>query len=347
MANKDLIRRVLAVQMLLNCREIKQEDIRKGLNHQILAKNFIEVFKEKWPDFAPDYLQPKIKNNEITLINSFDLKEVSKQMVSNLRNGLEKDGIIKVIPKRKNGKGGSYNCWKIFQTEEVLWRILQDASSPIFDSDFSFILKFNIVYSDFGKKLINIDLVNSLKDPKYYMADFKSQLTKEYIQSISQIIKVSPSALLYLLQYKHDRVHNKRFYQSNMPNEFIFEMLLEMGKDFNNHQFTAETLIDFSITVDLKPPVMSEKEVENMMNTKYSGFSKKEKVEISDKILLIGAIAGCINDHSCHENEPNMVKGSSVISDEKKIQVRNIPQVNMNPNKKDFFYKEFEYSPEP
>ncbi|PKL66202.1 MAG: hypothetical protein CVV28_12040 [Methanobacteriales archaeon HGW-Methanobacteriales-1] len=306
MGPTELIRRVFTIQILLDRKPKKQSEILEKLNYYINAKDFVNNVKRKQGTKKsirrPGLLYGQLDRNKRTLIKSKD--KITPAMISNLGRSLENDGIISIIPKRSDGRGGNSNDWILNENEEVLNIILSETTDSRIDTQSSLFFSSNILYSEYGKSLINMSLVESLNSDKYEL-----DLDPSDFEIILKLIKISPQALLFLFSVKNDEKlkseesSNQWYRGRNGGREFfMYNLMIKLGEDLNKPGFISPYFFEFDMKIKfskghklkggIEHIILKENEVESKENeliistTPFISSMKYRFIKLKDQLLM-------------------------------------------------------------
>jgi len=131
------------------------------------------------------YHHPPINHYEFSNFRPDNIEPVNNPKLSIILGNLVKEGIIETRAisrfEKESSRGSRGNVYWLVKSNKALYSILKDL-----DSNFD---KLNLVSSDYGKKLINLDLVNEITkilNPLW---------TEEDRQFILATLRISPTAL--------------------------------------------------------------------------------------------------------------------------------------------------------
>ncbi|PKL69090.1 MAG: hypothetical protein CVV28_02960 [Methanobacteriales archaeon HGW-Methanobacteriales-1] len=179
-------------------------------------------------------------------------KKITDPMVSTTLRNLRLEGILETKPSPRVGRGPSPNINYLKKDLNVLLKILKKLLNPklgIFSQDFSA----HIMSSEYVKNLIDMGIVENLE--KNLRMSFDTQEKK----MILNIIKVSPSALLTVLEYIKRKFYfginysslSRVIFTKEKTKFLIFELQLLLGDDLKRMPY-IQSKLEYIITTDFK-----------------------------------------------------------------------------------------------
>ena len=174
--------------------------------------------------------------------------------ITRLSNYLEKKGIINKKPM-KEGQG-AYPVFNWLKKDPFAFQnILILLKSISFDNDLFLSFGNFLINSPYGKEVINNKRIGDMLD--VILGDY----TEDEKQNILKMAKISPSALLNLLDLfkkfksdlsepirpiRYDDLEIKGVIQERL----LSEMIISVGKDLRNHAFIPPIPFKYSTTID-------------------------------------------------------------------------------------------------
>jgi len=183
------------------------------------------------------------------------IEEITPQVVSNLLNDLEEEGLILREPKKIPGvRGPAQNVVTIPKDYGTFFKILDICYDPVWAPIYPVYLGLNLINSDIGKSLVNEDLINKRVDETGF------EFTIEEKETILSLCKISPAVIWRLLQNSKligDFIKEVPFdlivtqMEAPYKNRVFFSLLDALGNDLRNHGFSSKIPVKYQIKIEL------------------------------------------------------------------------------------------------
>lgn len=279
----------------------KIKDIRRGYVLDILLR-VSPSFKEGLPQkeitktvIEEIYRPTELKRDPIkTKYRGKELEDKVYRAVSKTITSLEQDEIINISPLRISGKqGANQNIIKLNETPEALYGILKSFDESLFGGGlegrrFKFTFIYNLLVSEYYKKLVNIKFVNKLTSLSELPFNEKDK------KLIYYLIKSSPDAIKILFDEAYINKRDFKIYTTS-KNKKIREDFLNLEKNSQKRRFINSIQVDFvkSVFEYYNMPGLKG-EVEAQINVRFKdkegnliySFSNYSEVELEEDHIL-------------------------------------------------------------
>lgn len=260
-------RRILTIWRLLNYDKIDFMGQEGKTNKKVSRKEI--------KSFLDEYIS--IDSNEYDKKN-----EITNEMLTNLLVPIENEGIIEsAIYREKKGRGNKPFVYWLKEDHETLFKITKEFYNPKLNKGISRHLGYSILHSNYGKKLINFDLVTKLEKNINVVFNNNEKMM------ILNIIKISPEALLIAFEnadpkfieeiQKNDGINE--ITEEYIKQKYIFKLQLQLGEDLFLHRLISPVSIEYEINLTVKPIKIGNKLFQDQDSKKLKQNVSKNKIK--------------------------------------------------------------------
>lgn len=190
-----------------------------------------------------------------------DLGKASNQSVGRALKALKESQIVEVTRRRASPKpGGDPSEWNLILSIHTLKKILNKLYNGNLNKSISRMIGSEILNSDYGRSLVNINLVKENLD--FTHEQFKNygseQFDENELNIILNIIKTSPQALLRFISAMEDP---EKYQPTTNKSNFITGLMSDLGNDimgegiFMGGGLLVNNPIEYNIQIKFNPDI--------------------------------------------------------------------------------------------
>lgn len=257
---KEQQRSIITILILSDGKNIRTQDLLSSFNF------------DKWIWSRIDYIFP-ISNEKI-----------SDQILSRVLSNLESKKIIKRESCERKGKGAIPNCCSLINDHRTLFEIFKYIRQSKLEEWIQLEVKYELFKTSFFQNFINEKLViilNNISSEVDWLDPDLDKFTDENLELILNIIKISPSALEFILAVIFDKENRKFFLRSPLPKLVMKGVIFNFLNDLKG-RLLENYPINYKIEISLsEKPVESGYFVKKTSNSDYSDGNITYEVESS------------------------------------------------------------------
>jgi hypothetical protein len=254
---KEQQRSIITILILSDGKNIRTQDLLSSYNY------------DKW-------IWSRIKH-----IFPISNERISDQILSRVLSNLESKNIIQRVSCERKGKGAIPNCCSLINDQRTLFEIFKFIRQSKLEEWIQLEVKYEFFKTSFFQNLINeklLIILNNIPSEVDWLDPDLDKFTDENLELILNIIKISPSALEFVLAVIFDEENRKFFLISPLAKLVIKGVIFNFLNDLKG-RLLENYPIDYKIEISLaEKPAESGYFVKKSSNSDYSDGNIKYEV---------------------------------------------------------------------